>query len=177
MAKAESKDVSVVFGFDELEKSFSKIQKRYPDAADAVLMSAGQRVNRRVKTLTPVHKGAYRGLKAGKRKPGNLRRSWRLKKPKTYKNGKVRVVREQTADPVGHLIEDGHEVVRGGSIYTRGELGRRRLTNREMEKKKVSRTGYAPAYRMLEKAVREAQEYLVKNAEKMLDKLTKDLEV
>lgn len=36
-----------VFGFDELEKSFKRFEKNYPDKADAVLMAQGQAVNRK----------------------------------------------------------------------------------------------------------------------------------
>ena len=43
-----------VFGFDELEKSFKRFEKNYPDKADALLMAQGQAVNRKTKSLTPV---------------------------------------------------------------------------------------------------------------------------
>ena len=56
-----------VFGFDELEKSFKRFEKNYPDKADALLMAQGQAVNRKTKSLTPV-------------KTKKLRNSWRLKK-------------------------------------------------------------------------------------------------
>ena len=36
-----------VFGFDELEKSFKRFEKNYPDKADALLMAQGQAVNRK----------------------------------------------------------------------------------------------------------------------------------
>lgn len=72
-----------VFGFDELEKSFKRFEKNYPDKADALLMAQGQAVNRKTKSLTPV-------------KTKKLRNSWRLKKVKLYKGGTVRVVRIQT---------------------------------------------------------------------------------
>ena len=63
-----------VFGFDELEKSFKRFEKNYPDKADALLMAQGQAVNRKTKSLTPV-------------KTKKLRNSWRLKKVKLYKGG------------------------------------------------------------------------------------------
>ena len=92
MARA-NKDV---FGFDELEKSFKRFEKNYPDKADALLMTQGQAVNRRTKSLTQV-------------KTKKLRNSWRLKKVKLYKGGTVRVVRIQTRAPHGHLVELGQE--------------------------------------------------------------------
>lgn len=64
-------------------------------------MAEGQAVNKKTKSLTPV-------------RTKKLRNSWRLKKVKQYKSGKVRVVRIQSTAPHAHLIELGHEVVSGG---------------------------------------------------------------
>lgn len=96
-----------VFGFDELKKAFERCEKRYPDYADALLMAQGQAVNKRTKSLTPV-------------RTKKLRNSWRLKKVKLYKGGKVRIVRIQSAAPHAHLIELGHEIVTGGKTRERG---------------------------------------------------------
>ena len=100
-----SKDV---FGFDELGKSFKRLEKRYPNQADALLMARGQAVNKRTKQLTPV-------------KTKKLRNSWRLKKVKLYKGGTVRVVRVQSAAPHAHLIEYGHNVYTTGGRKTGAE--------------------------------------------------------
>ncbi len=94
-----------VFGFDELEKAMKRCEKNYPNQADAFLMAEGQAVNKKTKSLTPV-------------KTKKLRNSWRLKKVKLYKSGKVRVVRVQSTAPHAHLIELGHEVVRGGQLLS-----------------------------------------------------------
>ena len=96
-----------VFGFDELEKAFTRCEKRYPNETDALLMAAGRQVNKKVKSLTPV-------------KTKKLRNSWRLKKVKLYKGGKVRVVREQSTAPHAHLVELGHELVSGGRTREKG---------------------------------------------------------
>ena len=40
-----------VFGFDELEKAFKRIEKRYPNQADALLMTRGQAGLGRLKCL------------------------------------------------------------------------------------------------------------------------------
>ena len=77
-----------VFGFDELEKSFKRFEKKYPDKADALLMTQGQAVNRRTKSLTPV-------------KTKKLRNSWRLKKVKLYKGGTVRASYRVVSVPPG----------------------------------------------------------------------------
>lgn len=75
-----------VFGFDELEKAMKQCEKNYPSQADAFLMAEGRAVNKRTKSLTPV-------------RTKKLRNSWRTKKVKLYKGGKVRVVRVQSTAP------------------------------------------------------------------------------
>ena len=147
-----------VFGFEEVEKAFLRCEKRYPNEADALLMAAGQAVNKKVKSLTPV-------------RTGKLRNSWRLKKVKLYKAGKVRVVREQTAAPHGHLIELGHEVVRGGRSRENG----RRLNRVQRGVRGISSGGRVEGRHMLERSLSEANGAFKGNVEKMLDSLTGDL--
>ena len=148
-----------VFGFEELEKAFKRCEKRYPNEADALLMAAGQQVNKRVKALTPV-------------RTKKLRNSWRLKKVKLYKGGKVRVVREQTTAPHGHLIELGHEIVRGGKTRERG-----RKLNRVQRSARGSKSGgRVEGIHMLEKSLSEARSRFESDADKMLGRLTKDVQ-
>ena len=96
-----------VFGFDELEKAMKQCEKNYPSQADAFLMAEGRAVNKRTKSLTPV-------------RTKKLRNSWRTKKVKLYKGGKVRVVRVQSTAPHAHLVELGHKIVSGGRTRERG---------------------------------------------------------
>ena len=147
-----------VFGFDELEKAFKRCEKRYPNEADAFLMAEGQAVNKRTKALTPV-------------RTRKLRNSWRLKKVKLYKGGKVRVVREQTTAPHGHLVELGHEVVRGGRSRERG----RKLNRVQRSARGISSGGYVEGKHMLEKSLSEAKSSFESGAKKLLDRLTDDL--
>lgn len=149
-----------VFGFEELEKAFKRCEKRYPNEADALLMAAGQQVNKRVKSLTPV-------------RTRKLRNSWRLKKVKLYKGGKVRVVREQTTAPHGHLIELGHEIVRGGKTRERG----RKLNRVQRSARGIKSGGRVEGVHMLEKSLSEARSRFESDADKMLDRLTKDVQV
>ena len=58
------------FGFDELQKAFSRIEKKYPDKVDAMLAAQGRLVTNRTKSKTPV----------GKTK--KLKSSWRMKRTK-----------------------------------------------------------------------------------------------
>lgn len=149
-----------VFGFDELEKSFKKLSKKYPNKADALLMAQGQAVNKATKAKTPV-------------KTKKLRNSWRLKKVKLYKGGKVRVVRVQSSAPHAHLIEYGHEIVRGGKTRVRG----RTLNRVQRAVRGITSGGRVEGKHMLEKSIAEAQTRFEKNAQKMIDDLTGDLKV
>lgn len=149
-----------VFGFDELEKAFKRCEKNYPNAADAFLMAEGQAVNKRVKQLT-------------KKRTGKLRKSWRLKKVKLYKNGTFRVVREQSEAPHAHLVEYGHEIVRGGKTRERG----RRLNRVQRSARGIKSGGYVEGKHMLEKSMSEAESNFACGAQKLLDKITEDLEV
>lgn len=147
-----------VFGFDELEKAFKRCEKRYANEADALLMAAGRQVNKKVKSLTPV-------------KTKKLRNSWRLKKVKLYKGGKVRVVREQSSAPHAHLVELGHEQVSGGRTRERG----RKLNRLQRSIRGIKSKGRVEGKYMLEKSLTEANTSFRSNVEKMMDKLTDDL--
>jgi len=94
------------FGFEELQKAFNRIEQKYPNKTDAMLMALGRVAANRTKAKTPV--GKTKKLKA----------SWRLKKPKLY--GNTRVVRVQSAAPHAHLVEQGHEIVTGGKAKVNG---------------------------------------------------------
>ncbi len=181
------KNTKDVFGFNELEKSFERLAKRYPDEADRMLMAHGQALQKRVKQLTPVYEGTQlSGLYA--KHPGKLRRSWTLKKVKKYHNGESRVVRIQSLANYAHLIESGHEIVTGGSSYTmarRGEVitkGKNKGKRRVVRTKKVAlgmkitgvkNKGRVSGVKMLEKSVAEARNRFGYDAEEMLGKLIK----
>ena len=149
-----------VFGFDELEKAFKRCEKRYPNEADAFLMAQGQAVNKRTKALTPV-------------KTKKLRNSWRLKKVKLYKSGTVRVVRIQSLAPHAHLIELGHENVRGGKT----RVGGRKLNRVQRAARGIKTLGYVEGTHMLETSIKEARSKFESGAKKLLDKITDDLKV
>jgi len=156
---AKDKDV---FGFEELTKSFQKLEKQYPNKADAMLMAQGRAVTNKTKSNTPV----------GKTK--KLKGSWRLKKVKIYKGGKVRVVRIQSEAPHAHLVEYGHEIVRGGKA--RDNRGRKfNVVQRSV--RGIKSGGHVEGNKMLEKSIKEAETRFYKDAEKMLDQLTKEVEM
>ena len=147
-----------VFGFDELEKAMKRCEKRYPNEADALLMAAGRQVNKKVKSLTPV-------------KTKKLRNSWRLKKVKLYKGGKVRVVREQSSAPHAHLIELGHEQVHGGRTRVRW----RKLNRLQRSIRGIQSKGRVEGRFMLKQSISEADTTFRRSVEKMLDSITKDI--
>ena len=145
-----------VFGFDELEKAMKQCEKNYPSQADAFLMAEGRAVNKRTKSLTPV-------------RTKKLRNSWRTKKVKLYKGGKVRVVRVQSA----HFIELGHKIVSGRRTRERG----RKLNRVQRSARGIKSGGYVQGDFMLEKSMSEAQAKFNSGAEKLLDKITKDIQM
>jgi len=149
-----------IFGFEELTKLFQKLEAKYPNQADAMLMAQGKAVANKTKSLSPI----------GKTK--KLRGSWRVKKPKVYKNGTVRVVRVQSQAPHAHLVEQGHQIVRGGKTRVNG----RTLNRVQRSVRGIQSGGRVEGKHMLEKSVREAESRFYRDAKKMLDVLTKDIE-
>ena len=149
-----------VFGFDELEKSFTKLKNKYPNNADALLMAQGRAVQRNVKSTTP-------------RKSGKLRRSWSLKKVKLYKGGNVRVVRIQSTAPHAHLVEYGHKIYRGGKTRKNG----RKMNSVQLRIRGVKNLSSVEGKKMLEKAMNQARTRFPREAEKLLDKLIKECDL
>jgi len=147
------------FGFDELQKAFSRIEKKYPDKVDAMLAAQGRLVTNRTKSKTPV----------GKTK--KLKSSWRMKKPKMY--GKTRVVRVQSEAPHAHLVEDGHEIVRGGKTRVNG----RKLNVVERGVRGIKSGGRVEGKKMLEQSFKDMEASFSKSAEKLLSDLTSEVEL
>lgn len=148
---AKDKDV---FGFDELEKSFKNLTKKYPNHADAMLMAQGRAVNKRTKALTPI-------------KTKKLRNSWRLKKVKLYKGGTVRVVRVQSTAPHAHLVENGHEMYTTGG--RKGKVAKYNAVERAI--RGIKKHKRVEGTHMLEYAIDKAGRRFPLDAQKMLNKL------
>ena len=148
-----------IFGFDDLSAAFKKIESKYPDKAEALLMAQGRVANNRVKSKSPV----------GKTK--KLRGSWRLKKAKKY--GKALVARVQSEASHGHLVELGHEIVRGG----RTRKNNRSLNRVQRSAKGIKGGSRVEGKKMLEATFKELDSIFEKAAEKMLDELTKEVEI
>lgn len=149
-----------IFGFDELKKAFERCEKKYPNQADALLMAQGQAVNKKTKSLSPV-------------RTKRLRNSWKLKKVKLYKGGTVRVVRIQSTAPHAHLVEQGHEIVRGGKTRVRG----RKLNRIQRAARGITSGGRALGKHMLEESISEARTRFEKDVQKMIDNLTSEVKV
>lgn len=158
-----------VFGFDELAESFEKMRDKFDDASDVQLMTLGQSILKRVKELSPTTKGKKRKSK----KPGLLKRSWTLQKPREYRNGAVRVVRVRSLAPHSHLVEYGHRMIRGGKTREKG----RELSASELKKRGIEQLGSVKGVGMLETAVNEYKNRIEDNANKVLDKITEDLQI
>lgn len=157
MVKKMSNDGT--FGFDNLQTAFNRIEKKYPDKTDAMLMAMGRVVTSKTKAKTPV----------GKTK--KLKSSWRLKKPKKY--GKTRVVRTQSQASHAHLVELGHEIVRGGRTRKNG----RNLNTMERKVRGIQSNGKVEGKKMLETSFEEMESSFYKSAEKLLDDLTNEVEL
>lgn len=152
-------DDNEVFGFDELKKSFERIEKNYPNKVEAVLAAHGRMATNKTKTRTPV----------GKTK--KLKSSWRMKKPKAY--GKTRVVRTQSEAPHAHLVEDGHEVVKGGSSRANG----RKLNVLQRAARGVKSGGRVEGKKMLEQTFKDMEASFNKSAIELLNDLTREVEL
>ena len=152
-------DDNEVFGFDELKKSFNRIEKNYPNKVEATLATLGRAATNKTKSRTPV----------GKTK--KLKSSWRMKKPKAY--GKTRVVRTQSEAPHGHLVEDGHEKVSGGSSRANG----RKLNVLQRAARGVKSGGRVEGKKMLESTFKDLEGTLNKSAFELLNDLTREVEL
>lgn len=148
------------FGFEDLQKAFNRIEQKYEYKTDAMLMAMANVTRQRVRSKTPT----------GKTK--KLKGSWRTKKPKTF--GKARVARVQTENRYGHVVEDGHKVVTGGSTVRRNG---RKLNVLERGIRGISVGGKTKGEKMIEDTVKELNATFEKNAKKLLDDLTSEVEL
>ena len=148
------------FGFEDLQKAFNRIEQKYENKTDAMLAAMANVTRQRVRAKTPT----------GKTK--KLKGSWRTKKPKTF--GKARVARVQTENRYGHVVEEGHRVVTGGS--TVGGNGRK-LNVLQRGIRGVSVGGKTKGEKMIEDTVKELNATFEKNAKKLLDDLTSEVEL
>lgn len=148
------------FGFEDLKKAFNRIEQKYENKTDAMLMAMANITRQRVRAKTPT----------GKTK--KLKGSWRTKKPKTF--GKARVARVQTENRYGHVVEEGHRVVTGGS--TVGRNGRK-LNVLQRGLRGISVGGKTKGEKMIEDTVKELNATFEKNAKKLLDDLTSEVEL
>ena len=97
-----------------------------------------------------------------------------MKAVKQYKGGKVRVVRVQSEAPHAHLVEQGHEIVRGGK--TRAKNGRK-LNTVQRAVRGISSGGRVEGKKMLERSMKEAEARFDRDAQKLLNQLTREVEL
>ncbi len=174
----KSKDV---FGFDELAKTFDKMKDRYDDEAEALLAAETRQVKKRVKQQTPVSNKKHKG---GKDKP--LKQTWKEKKPKEYQNGKYVVGMVHSDANHAHLYELGHDmIVRSRTRDSYGRYTTQNLRTGKVEKLSlfkrkafgVKKVGYVPGHRLLANTLKELESKVLKDAEKLMDKITKDVQI
>ena len=87
--------------------------------------------------------------------------------------GKTRVVRVQSEAPHAHLVEDGHEIVRGGKTRVNG----RKLNVVERGVRGIKSGGRVEGKKMLEQSFKEMEASFSKSAEKLLSDLTNEVEL
>lgn len=85
---------------------------------------------------------------------GNLRKGWKEKKPKEYQNGKYRVGLVYNDAPHGHLYERPHKIISHGK-----------------------QAGITEGHDKLGKTLKELESKVLKDTEKLMDKITKDVQI
>lgn len=130
-----------VFGFDELQKAFDKMESKFESKATAMLAAETRQVKKAVKQQTP-------------KLTGNLRKGWKEKKPKEYQNGKYRVGLVYNDAPHGHLYERPHKIISHGK-----------------------QAGITEGHDKLGKTLKELESKVLKDTEKLMDKITKDVQI
>lgn len=154
-----------VFGFDEVIKTFDKMKGKYENLSDAMLHTMASQAAKRLRQVAP------KGVNS--KKPGTLKKSYRVKKPKEYRGGKVNVSRVQTGAPHAHLVEYGHEIYtaprKTGKVSRYNKFGRRVM--------RVTHHGRTVGRYLFDKVWKEYESRFPKEAKKLLDELTKDMEV
>lgn len=147
------------FGFEDLQKAFNRIEQKYPNKTDAMLQSMARVGANRTKSKTPI----------GKTK--KLKGTWRVKKPKVY--GKARVARVQSASRYAHLVEDGHEIIHGG----KGSKNGKKLNVLQRGIRGVKSGGKTKGAKMIKESFSELEGAFGKSAEKLLDDLTREVQM
>jgi len=148
------------FGFEDLQKAFNKTVNKFDSKTDAMLMAMTNVARSRIRANSPISKTK------------KLKGSWRTKKPKQY--GKARVARVQSQNRYAHVVEEGHNVVQGGR--TTGRNGRQ-LNIIQRTVRGVSVNGKTKPVKMIEKSMGELRTTFGNNAKKLLDDLTKELDI
>lgn len=149
-----------VFGFDELEKALLKMESRYEDSADIMLATFAEQTKKRARQKTT-------------RVTGELRRKWSVKKPKGYKNDKVKVSVLLNKAPHGHLYEDGHRMITGGKARVRGK----NLTERQLQAQGIKNHGRVPGRKVLQTTFAQSRREFQNKARVLLIKMVDEVQI
>ena len=169
----KSKDV---FGFDEFEKAMLGMQKRYDDASTAFIAAGIRQGKKRAKQVTPKVKG-------------ELYKGWKEKKPKDFKGGKagkVKVGLLYNDASHAHLYELGHRMITRDR--TRNAVGK--FQKEEFKLKKYSKaswirktatgakvSGRVPGRHVRDKVMAEFETRINSEADRIIDKITREVEI
>lgn len=103
-----ARKIKDIFGFEELEKTFNKMNEKYETKVQAIVATQTRQAKKRAKQLTPKKK------KIKRTKPQeeiHIRDRWGEKKPKEYQDGKYTVGMIYNTASHAHLYELGHNVI------------------------------------------------------------------
>lgn len=155
---AKQKDV---FGFDELEKAIEKMESKYDEEADAYLAAMANQAAKRLRQISP-------------KVTGNLKKAYGTQRPKEYKGGTVKVSRVRNRAQHAHLFEYGHKVLTTGGRKL-GKLAK--YNSAGLKAMGVKTHGRVEGRFHFDKVWNEMEKRVKPELEKLLKKVTKDLEV
>ena len=167
-----------VFGFEELQARFEKLETKWPNEVSRVLRTSGQAMRTRTQQLT--NKGPLRKTSSGNMStPGRLKRSWRLM-PERYKvEGKFvyRFIRVASTAPHAHLVNIGHKLWVGGQGKGKPTVISFAGQTFKVKGSSSKQQGWVQGQGMVNRAKKELLGKFGDSVEKMFDKLTKGWEV
>ena len=157
-------------GFSELEIELNALEGKYKSRRDTLLNRLGNTAKEKTVKNTPVLHRTW-----AQRVKGQLKHSWELLPVKTYKSGKIAVVKIQSEENYAHLIEYGHEVFTARRKHLTTKIFR--ASKQSLKEARVKHHGYKNGYEMLKRSLLNVNYNFNLEVEKMIDDITKAVQV
>lgn len=135
-------------GLEELERDLKKAIRKYPATMEQGLKDIAKDFKKSVEEKTPDGKN-HKGDVATK-----LRKNYRIR---MRNDGVISRATIFNNAPHAHLVEDGHQLVKGGKLGKGGKI-----------------VGFVPGKHMMEKTKDEYDEIVPERLEKMVDDILKE---